>query len=415
MSTVRPGQHEVKTQSDGSNAVRWRLWVAMLALALVPTIAAAYLITSLLSEPDATLAAGRSRESSASAAALLAREQAIGERLQIVAADPQVARLANGIESNSDRQLATRVLKSLRGDDGAIVASACVVRVADGQSVPLSSARTGACADGSLPRRAIAMSDSITRTTSGEGAAQRLLIATPLRSDAGQVSAVLSAEVDVAKLFDRTRMLGGDTVSSMLVDMGSSEVVATAAASVGPVDGADPVDPAAVAPYLSGVVSHTDDADADLRAMGLLSTVVPLWSNGDGTRMSLVQLWPDTSGGMPLGIRLALVIMLAGAIVAVIVLVRYFLNPFRELATSRDELQTLYHEAREDRARGWAHRPRQPPRLPGGAGAPDPHLRRARYAVQPGAHGPRRPQGRERPRGPRRRRRDAGHDGSHDA
>ena len=204
------------------------------------------------------------------------------------------------------------MLKSLRGDDGAVVASACIVRVADGTSIPLASDRTGACADGTLRRRAIAMSDSITRTTTGEGAAQRLLIATPLRSVAGRNSAVLSAEVDVAKLFDRTRMHGGDHVSSMLVDMGSSEVVATAAASVGPVDGADPVDPAAVVPYLSGVVSETGDGDADLRAMGLLSTVVPLWSNGDGTRMSLVQLWPDDSGDMPFEVRLALMIMLVG-------------------------------------------------------------------------------------------------------
>ena len=50
--------------------------------------------------------------------------------------------------------------------------------------------------------------------------------------------------------------------------------------------------------------------------MGLASTVVPLWSNGDGSSMGLVQLWPDTSGDMPLEVGLALVIMLAGALLA---------------------------------------------------------------------------------------------------
>ncbi len=346
MSTVRP-EHDNRRASapKASGSVRWRLWAAMLALALVPTIAGIYLTSTLLSAPDATLAAERTRETSESAAALLSREQAIEARLMLAASDPELARVANGIDGSGDRQLAARTLKALRGDDGAIVASACIVRVADGVRIPLASGRTDACADGTLGRRAIAMSDSVTRTTTGEGEAQRLLIAMPLRSVAGRNRAVLSAEVDVAQLFDRTRMLGGDAVSSMLVDMGSSEVVATAAASAGPVAGADPVDPAAVLPYLSGVVN--DGADADLRAMGLLSTAVPLWSNGDGTRMGLVQLWPDTSGEMPFEVRLALVIMLAVAVLAVIVLVRYFLNPFEEMADSREQLQTLYREARE--------------------------------------------------------------------
>ncbi len=229
-----------------------------------------------------------------------------------------------------------------------VVADACIVRVADGTRAPFTANRTDACADGSLQRRAIAIGDSVTRTTSGEGAAQRLLIATPLRSVSGRNRAVLTAEVDVASLFDRTPMLGGDTVSSMLVDMGSSEVVVAAAASAGPVDGADPVDPAATLPYISGVVSHSDEADAELQAMGLASTVVPLWSNGDGSSMGLVQLWPDTSGDMPLEVGWALAIVVVGGLLTVIVLKRYFVHPFEEMADAREELQTLYREARED-------------------------------------------------------------------
>lgn len=349
MSTPRPEQHDrrAKKPSDGSRSVRWRLWAAMLALALVPTIAGIYLTTSLLSAPDAAVAAERTRETAETAASLLSREQAIEARLVVAANDPELARVANGIDGSGDRQLAQRTLRNLRAEDGAVIAGACIVRHADGKRIPLAGGGEGACADGQLRRRVIA-TDTVTRTTTGEGEAQRLIIATPLRSVAGRNSAVLSAEVDVAMLFDRTRMLGGDAVTSMLVDMGSSEVVAAASASTGPVDGADPIDPTVMVPYLPGVVAHAEQADADLREMGLLSSVVPLWSNGDGTRMGLVQLWPDAGGEMPFEVRLALLIMLGGAILAVIVLVRYFLNPFEEMADSRDQLQELYHEARED-------------------------------------------------------------------
>ena len=89
--------------------------------------------------------------------------------------------------------------------------------------------------------------------------------------------------------------------------------------------------------------------------------------------------------------------MVAGALLAVIVLGRYFLNPFEEMADAREELQTLYHEAREDALEDGLtglgnHRAFQE-RL----ARADQDLRRAGYALQPCAHGPRRPQGRERP------------------
>jgi diguanylate cyclase (GGDEF)-like protein len=349
MSTPHP-EHDNRRSAipEGSGSVRWRLWAAMLALALVPTIAGIYLTSSLLTAPDAALATERGRETAESAAGLLAREQAIEARLLTAATDAAMDRLADGIKGGEEKQLAARLLGSLRGSDGSIITGACVVRSADGKRTSLAPGGAASCADGSLRRAIGATSATVTRTTTGEGQGQRLLIATPLRSVSGRNSGILSAEVDVAALFDRTRMLGGDTVSSMLVDMGSSEVVATTAASVGPVDGAEPVDPARVGPHLEGVVAHSDSVDGQMAAMGLLSTVVPLWSNGDGTHMGLVQLWPDPPAEMPFEIRLGLVLMLAVAIVAVIVLVRYFLNPFEEMADSRAELQVLLHEARED-------------------------------------------------------------------
>ncbi len=116
MSTPRPEHRNRRTKlgSDGSRSVRWRLWAAMLALALAPTIAGIYLTTSLLSAPDASLAAQRTRASAESAASLLAREQAIEARLLVAANDPELARVANGIDGSGDHQLAQQTLKNLR-------------------------------------------------------------------------------------------------------------------------------------------------------------------------------------------------------------------------------------------------------------------------------------------------------------
>ncbi len=352
MSTPRPEHDQtIPHAADAPRSVRWRLWAAMLTLALVPTMAGIYLTTSQLSAPDPALEAERARETSESAAGLLARESAIEARLLVAANDPALTRLANGIEGSTDKETATRILRGLRAGDASVVKGACIVRSSDGTRIPLVSGKSGlhACADGSLRRRALgARTDTVTRATPDTRPASRLIIATPMRSVTGRNRGVLSAEVDVSALFDRTRMLGGDAVTSMLVDMGSSEVVAASAATTGPADGEPAFDPAAVEPHIAGIVGPAGEADAELRAMGLAPTVVPLWGNGDGTRMGLVQLWPYSGGEWPLEVRIALMALLAGAIVGVIVMVRYFLDPFEEMADSRAELQLLYREARED-------------------------------------------------------------------
>ncbi len=242
-------------------------------------------------------------------------------------------------------------MRSLRAGDGAIISGACLVRASDGRKVPLTVGQAGldACADDTLLRRAIGASpDLVTHATAGAATEGRLLLATPVRSANGRARGVLSATVDVAALFDRTRRVGGDAVTSMLVDMGSSEVVATELATAGPVKEAAAADPPRVAPYLAGLRVRDAEAEKELLAMGVAPTVVPLWGNGDGSSMGLVQLWPGGGGEVPLEVRLALMLLLAGAIVAVIVLVRYFLDPFEEMADSRAQLQELYHEARHD-------------------------------------------------------------------
>lgn len=342
--------HNRTSAADGSRSVRWRLWAAMLTLALVPTLAGIYLVSSSLNSTEPVMGTARALDATESAAALMSHETAIEARLLVAAADPAMIQLANGIEGSADKRQAARVLRDLRAGDGAVVRSACIVRSSDGKRIPLVTGtdRGGACADAALRRRAIgARHDTVTRAPSDNDTAW-LMLATPLRPVSGRNAGVLSAEVDVSALFDRTHMLGGPAVSSMLVDMGSSEVIASALTELGPVDGAARLDLAAIEPHLAGVVAHRDEANVQLAGLGLAPTVVPLWANGNGTRMGLVQLWPETHEPMPFDVRLTLLILLAGAILAVIVLVRYFLDPFEEMADSRAELQELYQEARED-------------------------------------------------------------------
>ncbi len=350
MSThLRDNQTRTRS-SDAPPSVRWRLWAAMLALALVPTASGIYLTMSVLNPSEPAIGTERARETSQSAASLLAREQGIEARLLVAAADPAMADLANGLNGSADLALAERVLNGIRGADADAIGSACIVRSRDGRSFPLAGSQqtaASACADDTLRRRAIgATTDTVTRAPGSTDAAGRLMLATPLRSVTGRNSGVLSIELDVASLFDRAH-LPGDAVSSMLVDMGSSEVVAASAATSGPVE-SDTLGLAALAPYVEGIVAESQETDRRLATMGLASTIVPLWSNGDGSNMGLLQVWPRVPAQMSLEMRLAFLALIAGAIVAVIVLVRYFLRPFEQMADSRAAMQELYHEARED-------------------------------------------------------------------
>ena len=61
-----------------------------------------------------------------------------------------------------------------------------------------------------------------------------------------------------------------------------------------------------------------------------------------------IRLWPTGPQSAPVEVQLAVLALLAGAVLAVIVFVRFFLHPFTEMADSRSELQLLYREARED-------------------------------------------------------------------
>ena len=352
MSTPHPEhKHSAPSATDGSRSIHWRLWAAMLALALVSMAAGIYLTMSPLDESAVAAGPGRARVGSEAAASLLAREQAIEARLLVAAADPAMGRLADGINGQAERQLAARILQGLRGEDAAVVSNACIVRAGDGRAIPLFGGSNGvrACSGDALRGLAgDAPTDTVAHSTAGPDGAQALLLATPLRSVTGRDSGVLSTEVDVTALFDRSRVAGDDVVTSMLVDMGSSEVIASDLATPDPVGGVVATDLIAVEPFLEGIVNHVDEAEQALAAMGFSPTVVPLWSNGDGSRTGLVQLWSERPAGEPFGVRPGLLLMLAGAILAVIVLVRFLVIPFERMADSRAELQQLYTAARED-------------------------------------------------------------------
>ncbi len=356
MSTPKSVRNHPWTRStDAPRSVRWRLWAAMLALALVPTAAGIYLTTSLLAPVEPAAVADHTRQASVAAASLLSRQQAIESRLLLAAADAEAAALLNGIDGSAERAVASRLFSVLQGGDGPAVRAACLTRARDGRSTVLAddggSDAGSACADGSLQQLAMgAVTDSVARAPAAAGDSQHLLLATPLRSVSGRNGGVISAEIDVAALFDRARLPAGDAVTSMLVDMGSSEVVASSPLVTDPVDRAVAafVTPETIAPHIEGIVGAHERTDSDLAQIGLASTIVPLWSNGDGAQMGLVQLWANGPAPMPFELRLAMLALLASAILAVIVLVRYFLGPFEKMAVSRDELQVLYHEARED-------------------------------------------------------------------
>jgi len=356
MSTPKSVRNHPWTRStDAQRSVRWRLRAAMVVLALVPAAAGIYLTASLLDPVEPAAVADHSRQASVAAASLLARQQGIESRLLLAAADADAAVLLNGINGSADRAVASRLLDLLQGGDGAAVRAACITRARDGRSTVLADdaeSDTGAvCADGSLQRRAIeAATATMTRAPAVGGGSQSLLLVTPLRSVSGRNSGVISAEIDVAALFDRARLPAGDAVASMLVDMGSSEVVASSPLVTDPVDGAvaASVTPETIAPHVEGIVGADQATERDLARIGLASTIVPLWNNGDGSRMGLVQLWANGSAPMPTGVLLAMLVLLAGAILAVIVLVRHFLAPFDKTAVSRDELQVPYRAGRED-------------------------------------------------------------------
>lgn len=351
LMTRAEGEAPTRQRADGSGPVRRHLWVAMLGLALVPTVAGVVVTASLLSRPQPEEPIDRTSAAAAAAATLQGHEKRIASRLGDVADDPALARLTNGIRGAAEQELARDAFRKLQGPDGGIVTSACVVRSSDGLSTALPGhPPTSLCARAAIGRLAASVpADRVTRAlakVADDG--HRLVLATPIQGTSARNAGALAVEVDVAALLDRSGLAGSEASTSMLVDMATSALVAASPTQADAPGSAGWRTQRAIASSIDGILASSTESAEELASMGMSSTVVPVWGATGGTRLGLVQIWPAGPTGSPGELPIALMALVVGAIVAAIALVRYFLEPFEELADSKAQLQVLYREAREE-------------------------------------------------------------------
>jgi diguanylate cyclase (GGDEF)-like protein len=328
--------------------------LASLGLALVPAALGVWLTTTLANEPGATLPDQQQRRTSGAAADLLVREQAIEARLAALAADPEIARLAEGLSDPAGRERAQEALSALRASDGPIVSGACITRVADARTTVLvvgSDARASAidCATDTLlsqaSRSAAGMvSRAMIRTPSGA----RLLVATRLGVD-GVSGSVLAAGIDLAKLFAATPSASAEASTALIVEGPSAVILAGSTRPADAESGAGAaLQPREVASYVRGIVTSYRPTIDDLASAGWLTSVASLWPTVDGSGLALIHLWPKRAPSPPIGLYVALAGLAAAAVVGAFAFVRHLDRPFRELQESQANLATLYREARED-------------------------------------------------------------------
>ena len=336
-------------------STRWRLWLAVLALALAPALVGVLATSTLTVEPDQTIATERVRSTSAAAADLLVREQRIESRLTALAANLGMSRLTDGITGQSERQQERRAVAALRGSDGPVIAGACLTRTKDAVTTRLGDAPnvlgpSSICATGTLLARAAAspvghVERAIVRAPGG---ARRLLIATRLSDGIGANQAVLAAGIDLHELFDRTSSAAGVATVAMLVDTLNSTVVA--ASSNPPESPADAAVPSAneLAVYLNGILSNHGPAVDDLERAGWVTTVATMLPMSAGSHLGLVHVWPAPLPPPPTPLIFSLIVLATVALIATVAFMRHLIRPFRDLEESQAQLANMYKEARQD-------------------------------------------------------------------
>lgn len=333
---------------------RLYLWIAVLALALVPAAVGVLATTRLYEGPDASVAMERSLLTTSGAADLLVREQQIEARLTAVAANTNLTRLANGILGQSERQLERQAVSAIRGSDGSIIVGACLTRIRDGRKTELaktekSTRQRSACASGSLFARTSAAKVGIVERSvvAGDAGTRRLLVSTRV-DDGGIDEAVLAAWVDLDKLLSRTPSASGVGATAMLVDSSSSRVVAGSSARSDS-EGA-PAAPSAraLSVYVNGILSGHEPTIDNLEKTGWVATVASLLPTSTGSRLGLIHIWPAMAPPVPPGLLIALAGLVIGALVAAMAVMRHLIRPVRELEESQAQLATMYHEARND-------------------------------------------------------------------
>jgi diguanylate cyclase (GGDEF)-like protein len=334
-----------------------RLWLAMLGLTVLPMVGAIFLINTLT--PEAPLAAEdrRAWETATAAADLTAAAGDVKARLLGVAADSEVQRLVDGIDSGAERGVVSRMVSSIEGSNQDLVTGACITRTQDGARVPLdvrpgttSSADT--CGSSTLVAKALAAPPGgvVVGTTWGDDRTRRMLLLTELAGTSRRNAGVLGVEVSLRELFAATPSAAGIGTSAVLVDMSNNSIVAAsrtdAVISGTDVPGTRPLGNLRL--RVSGIVTgHTGTARA-LEKAGWTATAAPLWPADDGAHFGLIHVWPLAPEAPRDMLVMALVAFAMVVLLIAVIVARTFLQPFDDLAKSQAQLEVLYREARQD-------------------------------------------------------------------
>ncbi len=331
--------------------MRRYLLAAFLGVALIAAVGGVLFARSLDEGASSAAAAAQGWQTGTAAADLLAAEQRIEARLVALAADPAMARLADGRLTSRTRQAAADGLAALRDAGDVVVPSACMVWPTSGRSISLDpdAETVDACPIVEVAAAASlnTMGDVVrTRVRAADGTA-RLVVATPIGVPEGGEPAVMAAEIDLPALFRTTPSASTVAAASLLVDARSSDILARSdmpgsATEVGAV-------PSDIQVYLSGILAGHAGTTRVLADMGWLATFAPALPTIEGSPLGIVHVWELPTTPSSLGPILGLVLLgvLSLALVAFVV-ARHFLRPFDQLAESRAQLQVLYREANED-------------------------------------------------------------------
>ena len=334
---------------------RARLLIGVLALALIPAALGLSISTALSAGPDATILTAQQRLTSSAAADLLVREHGIEARLTVLAADPEIARLSEGVSGSAGRQLAQEALSALRGSDGTIVSGACISGILDARTTILSDgsdaqADESVCATGTLLARArsSAVGEVMRTQVRTSAGAHRLLVATRLGSPVS-ADAVLTVAIDLEELLTQTPAGSGEAPTALIVDELSATMLAgiARATAVGS-EARSSLQPRQAAIYVRGILTDYRPTVDALAAAGWLTSVASLWSTIDGSALALIHLWPKPAPPPPIGLFVALAGVAAAALLGAFAFLRHLIPPLRELEESQAQLATLYREARED-------------------------------------------------------------------
>ncbi|MFV2064529.1 MAG: EAL domain-containing protein [Chloroflexota bacterium] len=329
----------------------------MLGFAVIPMLGAIVINNSLAPPPDTRVDAQRSWQTSVAAADLIAREQLIEARLLGTVADPDLHRLVNGVNGSAERQTAARLIAAIEGADRGLVRGACLTRTSDGARVSLgggNSSRTESslCGSASLVAQAMTMnSGGVSRTTAwGADRTRRLLLSTKLLGTSRRNAGVLTVEIGLRELFASTPSASGTATTAILVDMTSSEILASARSeAVASGTGSPEAGPLGdLRVRVNGIVTAHPGTTRALATAGWVATAAPLFRVGDSAELGIIHLWPLRPAEPTTTRTLALVGFALLVLLVAVVVARTFLQPFADLARSRSQLEVLYREARED-------------------------------------------------------------------